>query len=186
MAEGAVILPMQTAGTRHFIERTYREGGAFQWVRETCTSTPRKPTRRACMFGVESAGRREPGRLSPADRRQREGHVGDRARRVFQHVRRQRQADRGAHKKFGVGSKTALLPWNTYGMVVVSWVDGDASMISVSEPRSTGEYGLGWKRNKDPETGKIALDEVYEPYYDEEHGCDSANIKPAGSVTTGR
>src|SRR5438105_15819580 len=29
------ILPMKTAGTQHLIERTYREGGTFQWVRET-------------------------------------------------------------------------------------------------------------------------------------------------------
>ncbi len=35
MANGPVrILPMKTAGTQHFIERTYREGGAFQWSRE--------------------------------------------------------------------------------------------------------------------------------------------------------
>jgi hypothetical protein len=26
---------MKTAGTQHLIERTYREGGTFQWVRET-------------------------------------------------------------------------------------------------------------------------------------------------------
>ena len=26
---------MKTAGTEHFIDRTYREGGTFQWVRET-------------------------------------------------------------------------------------------------------------------------------------------------------
>ena len=26
---------MKTSGTEHFIERTYREGGTFQWVRET-------------------------------------------------------------------------------------------------------------------------------------------------------
>ena len=30
----ARILPMKTAGTKHFIDRTYREGGTFQWVTE--------------------------------------------------------------------------------------------------------------------------------------------------------
>jgi len=28
-------MPMKTAGTQHFIERTYRESGTFQWARET-------------------------------------------------------------------------------------------------------------------------------------------------------
>ena len=28
----ARILPMRTTGTEHFIDRTYREGGTFQWV----------------------------------------------------------------------------------------------------------------------------------------------------------
>lgn len=30
-----LLQPMQTAGTHHFIERTYRESGIFQWVRES-------------------------------------------------------------------------------------------------------------------------------------------------------
>ena len=32
------ILPMKTAGTQHFIDRTYRESGTFQWVRELYTN----------------------------------------------------------------------------------------------------------------------------------------------------
>ena len=28
-------LGMKTEGTHHFVDRTYREGGSFQWVRET-------------------------------------------------------------------------------------------------------------------------------------------------------
>ena len=46
------ILPMKTAGTEHFIERTYREGGAFQWVRETAMNAVEADAFRI-EFGVE-------------------------------------------------------------------------------------------------------------------------------------
>lgn len=49
---------------------------------------------------------------------------------------------RGVHENFGVGAKTSLLPSTRYGMVVISWVDGEPSMIWVRQDESTGEYGL--------------------------------------------
>ena len=51
-------------------------------------------------------------------------------------------------------------------------------MIWVRQDPESGEYGLRLEEVEDPETGQITLDEVYEPYYDEEHGCDWATIKP--------
>ena len=54
-ASGSVrILPMKTAGTEHFIDRTYREGGTFQWVRETFVNAIEAgATRLGCSSSVQ-------------------------------------------------------------------------------------------------------------------------------------
>lgn len=63
-------------------------------------------------------------------------------------------------------------------MVVVSWVDGDASMIWVEQNQQTGEYGLRVELVED-ESGNEAWEPVYGPYDDtEELGCDWSRIKP--------
>ena len=84
----------------------------------------------------------------------------------------------GLHENFGVGAKTSLLPWNRHGMVVISWVDGEPSMIWVQQDPETGEYGLRLEQAEDPDTGEFSSDEVYGPYSDEEHGCDWEAVKP--------
>ena len=54
MSSGSVqILPMKTAGTEHFIDRTYREGGTFQWVRETPHQRHRGGATRLIEYGIE-------------------------------------------------------------------------------------------------------------------------------------
>lgn len=78
----------------------------------------------------------------------------------------------GLHDNFGVGAKTSLLPWNRAGIVVVSWVDNEPSMIWVQQDAETGEYGLRLFEAVDPDTGDIGLDEVVAPFDDEDVGCD--------------
>ncbi len=84
----------------------------------------------------------------------------------------------GIHENFGVGAKTSLLPWNTYGVVVVSWVDGSPAMIWIYQNPNTEEYGLKVERAEDPGTGEATMEAVYAPYSDDEHGCDWESIKP--------
>src|SRR5262245_60077848 len=48
----ARIQPMQTAGTHHFIERTYRESSQFQWVREALVNAIEAGANRV-EFGIE-------------------------------------------------------------------------------------------------------------------------------------
>ena len=84
----------------------------------------------------------------------------------------------GVHENFGVGAKTSLLPWNTYGVVVISWVGGQASMIRLRKDPASGQYGLVLVKATNPDTGVESEPQVYTPYYDEEHGCDWAKVKP--------
>ena len=48
----ARMLPMETAGTEHFIDRTYREGGTFECVRATHVNAIAEPEPLAGLFGA--------------------------------------------------------------------------------------------------------------------------------------
>lgn len=178
MATSAVqrILPMKTAGTHHLIERTYREGGLFQWVRETFINAIEAGATRV-EYGIEWQAVENLGvyrRLIVDD-----GCGMDPTEIVefFNTFGGGGKPIGGMHENFGVGAKTALLTWNTYGIVVVSWQDGDPSMIWLQRDPTTGEYGLKLEE-VEADDGEITLDEVYEPYADDDHGCHWAMTKP--------
>lgn len=170
------ILPMTTAGTQHLIERTYREGGTFQWVRETYINTSEAGATRT-EYGVEWQAVENLGVYRRVIADNGSGMTASQLTEFFNTFGGGGKPIGGIHENFGVGAKTALLPWNRYGMVVISWVDGDASMIWVMCDPVTGEYGLKIEEVYDGD-GEMTLDEVYEPYDDEEHGCDWATVKP--------
>jgi hypothetical protein len=48
----------------------------------------------------------------------------------------------GLHDNFGVGAKIAALPWNPEGVVVISYTDGQGSMIQIEHDPETFEYHL--------------------------------------------
>ncbi len=178
MSSGSVqILPMKTAGTQHFIERTYREGGAFQWVRELYVNAIEAKARRI-EFGVEWQAVENLGvyrRLIADDGR---GMSAEELVGFFNTFGGGGKPIGGVHENFGVGAKTSLLPWNRYGIVVVSWVDGDPSMIWLQHDETTGEYGLRVVDAEDLSTGDTSREVVYTPYDDPDHGCNWAAIKP--------
>jgi hypothetical protein len=168
---------MKTAGTQHFIERTYRESGTFQWVRETFKNAEEAGATRV-EFGIEWQAVENKGvfRRTIADNGK--GMTAQQLVAFFNTFGGGGKPIGGAHENFGVGSKTSLLPWNKAGMVVVSWVDGDPSMIWVEQDQQSGEYGLRIELVED-ENGNDAWEPVYAPYeHIEELGCDWSLIKP--------
>jgi hypothetical protein len=170
-------LPMETAGTQHLVNRTYRESGPYQWARETYINAREAGATRV-EFGIEWQAVANKGvyRRLIADK----GSGMDPAQLVefFNTYGGGGKPIGGMHENFGVGAKTSLLPWNTYGVIVVSWVDGDPSMIWIYQNSETKEYGLKVERAEDPETGEATMEAVYAPYDDEEHGCHWESIKP--------
>jgi hypothetical protein len=172
----ARILPMQTAGTQHLIERTYRESGQYQWVREIFVNAIEAEATRI-EFGIEWQAVES---LNVYRRTISDNGCGMTAAQLVEFFNTFGGGGKpigGAHENFGVGSKTSLLPWNPYGLVVVSWVDGDASMIWVTRDPETGEYGLKVEPCSGA-NGETTLEAVYDPYDDPEHGCDWSAIKP--------
>lgn len=168
---------MKTSGTEHFIERTYREGGTYQWVRETLVNAIEADATRI-EYGIEWQGveNRSVYRRVIADNGQ--GMTGAQLVEFFNTFGGGGKPIGGLHENFGVGAKTSLLPWNRHGLVVISWVDGEPSMIWVQYDAETGEYGLRLEQTEDSETGLFSLDEVYRPYADDEHGCNWEAVKP--------
>jgi hypothetical protein len=170
-------LPMETAGTQHLVDRTYRESGPFQWARETYINAREAGATRV-EFGIEWQAVANQGvyRRMIADNGS--GMDAEQLVEFFNTYGGGGKPIGGVHENFGVGAKTSLLPWNKYGIVVVSWVDGDASMIWIYQNPETGEYGLKVERAADPDSGEVSLEAVYDPYDDEDHGCDWESIKP--------
>ena len=175
-AHSAQILPMRTAGTQNFIERTYREGSQFQWVRETVVNA-QEANATHIEFGIEWQAVENLGVYRRMISDNGCGMTSEQLVEFFNTFGGGGKPIGGAHENFGVGSKTSLLPWNTYGMVVISWVNGDASMIWVTLDKDSGEYGLKLERCL-AESGDTTLECVYDPYDDPEHGCDWAAVKP--------
>jgi hypothetical protein len=170
-------LPMKAAGTQHLIERTYRESGTFQWVRETWKNAEEAGATKL-EYGIEWQAVESLGVYRRVIADNGRGMRADELQAFFNTFGGGGKPIGGAHENFGVGSKTSLLPWNKFGLVVISWVDGDASMIWMFRDPNTGEYGLKVVEAEDPETHETSLESVYTPYDDPESGCDWSLVKP--------
>ncbi|MEK6328318.1 MAG: hypothetical protein AABM66_12470 [Actinomycetota bacterium] len=169
------ILPMTTTGTQHLIERTYREGGDFQWVRETYKNSEEAGATRI-EFGIEWQAVENLGVYRRVIADNGSGMTAEELVEFFNTFGGGGKPIGGVHENFGVGAKTSLLPWNRAGMVVISVKDGDPAMIWVEHDPESGEYGLRLQE-VDDEEGQ-SLDEVYEPYNDDDYGCNWAAALP--------
>jgi hypothetical protein len=170
-------LPMRTSGTQHLIERTYRESGNFQWAREVLINAMEAGAKRV-DFGIEWQAVERKGIYRRVIADDGQGMTAEQLVEFFNVFGGGGKPIGGAHENFGVGSKTSLLPWNRHGMVVVSWVKGEPSMIWVRQDKDTGEYGLRLFRAKaanDEET----LEAVVMPFQDSQSGCDWGQVKPS-------
>lgn len=175
-ADAVRILPMQTTGTQNFIERTYREGGTFQWVRETLQNALEAHATRV-DFGIEWQAVENLGVYRRVIADDGDGMTATQLQEFFNTFGGGGKPIGGVHENFGVGAKTTLLPWNRFGVVVISWVHGDASMIRMQRNPETGEYGLRLEEATD-ENWEVSLEGVYEPWEDIESGCDWSALKP--------
>jgi hypothetical protein len=180
----ARILPMKTAGTQHLIERVYRESGEFQWVRESLINAFEAGATRV-EYGIEWQAVENLGIYRRVIADNGPGMTAEQLVEFFNTFGGGGKPIGDEHANFGVGAKTSLLPWNKYGLVVLSWIDGDASMIWVQQDPNTGEYGLRLVQAVDPDTEMETLDEVYQPYDDPRHGCDWSQVKPSWVDTHG-
>lgn len=176
-ANTKMIDPIKATGTQHQIERTYRESGTFQWARETFKNADESGATRI-EFGIEWQGVESKGVYRRTISDNGRGMSAAELVEFFNTFGGGGKPIGGVHENFGVGSKTSLLPWNRSGVVVISWQDGEASMIWLMKDPVSGEYGLRVIECVSPETGETSLEVVYSPFADTELGVDWSSIKP--------
>lgn len=171
------VTPMRATGIHHQVDRVYRESGAHQWVRETYINVTEAEGGR-CEFGIEWQAVENYGvyRRTIAD--DGSGMVPEELRGFFNTWGGGGKPIGGVHENFGIGAKSSLLPWNQYGIVIVSWVDNDPTMIWLMADPNTGEYGLRKFYVQDDE-GNAFVDDKTTPFDDATHGCDWGSIKPS-------
>jgi hypothetical protein len=168
---------MRATGIHHQVDRVYRESGGHQGVGEANINVQQAAGSR-CEFGIEWQAVEDRGVFRRTIADDGCGMVPDELRGFFNTWGGGGKPIGGVHENFGIGAKSSLLPWNQYGIVVVSWVDDDPAMIWLMADPTTGEYGLKQFLVVDDEGNRL-VEDVVMPFNDVDHGCDWAAIKPS-------
>ena len=173
------IQPMRTEGTANFVNRAYRESGVSQWVRETAKNAEEAGATQL-LFGVEWQAVESLGVYRRLIADNGKGMSGSELEAFFNVFGGGGKPIGGEHQNFGIGAKSSLLPWNKYGLIVISWVEGDPepSMIWIKHDSVTGEYGLK-EFDAENEEGEIEKALIVNPEGYEEDGCDWGAVKPS-------
>jgi Histidine kinase-, DNA gyrase B-, and HSP90-like ATPase len=128
--------PKETA-----IERDYRGTAAFQWAREFWKNSEEAGAERIHFAihwpSVEAAGIYRRAIIDDGH-----GMDEDELLAYFRTYGASGKHVGGAHDNYGIGSKTASLPWNRKGVVIMSVKDGDAAMIQIVYDPERRAYGL--------------------------------------------
>ena len=168
--------PMTSTNVGVQLDRTYHASGQFQWARETLVNAKEAGATRV-EFGIEwqAVERKGVYRRMIADNGK--GMTPDELEKFFNEYGGGGKTIGPLLENFGVGAKTSLLPWNRYGVVVISWVGGEPSMIWIEHDPETNEYGLKLEEVELGD-GSIGYEAVVNPYDDPDHGVDWEKIKP--------
>jgi hypothetical protein len=164
---------MKSGKLEPFIHRTYGEGGAFQWVRETIVNAAEAGATKV-RFEIEPQGFKADGikRLMISDDGC--GMTPDEMRGYLNTFGAGSKTIEGAHDNYGFGAKTSLLPWNHMGVVIVSRRDGIDAMVWLHRDPESHEYGLKILRSGEDQ----ALESVFEPFPDPKLHIDWSQVLP--------
>jgi len=165
-----------TDATPHLIRQAYDAGGPYQWAREGWRNSDESGANRI-VFDVERQAAERRGVLrrtiiddgagmAPDDMKDFLTTFGGGGKPI------------GVDSNFGQGFKSAVLPWNPYGVVVISYTDQhpDGSMLWIERDQQ-GNYRLREWAIED-EDGDVVMADVIAPFDDEEHDCDWLRIRP--------
>jgi len=171
------LIGLSVRGIKNIVNRFYRETGAFQWLRElTKNSIEAEATKIYVGIEWQAVESKDIYRRYVADNGN--GMSSKELLNFFSTIGEGGKPVGGEHENFAMGSKVSLLPWNKHGLVVISYKDGNPSMIWMKADPEDGEYGLRRINATNPETGISSESAVYEPFFDKESGCDWREIAP--------
>ncbi|WP_147433015.1 hypothetical protein [Catellatospora citrea] len=170
-----------TDATAHLIRQAYDAGGPYQWAREGWRNSEESGATRI-VFDVERQAAERLGVLrrviidngagmEPDDMKDFLTTFGGGGKPI------------GVDSNFGQGFKSSVLPWNSYGVVVISYTPStpEGSMLWI-ERDAEGNYRLReW--DIEDELGDVMRYDLVAPGPDPEHGCDWSRIRPDWLVT---
>lgn len=163
--------PMVLVNSRAAVDRIYAETGAFQWAREAALNSIEAGATRV-HFGLDWNGVEATGTYRRFIADDGCGMTADELVTFFLELGGSSKQVGGAHENYGIGAKVSLLPWNTAGLVVVSWKDGEANAIWAWADPTNANFGL---RNVEFEDETV---EVWPATDDPDLGFDLEALKP--------
>ena len=135
------ISPMASGPVSPTLRRAYREGKPFQWVREARVNSDEAGATK-CVFDVDMASYEKLGVLRLQIEDNGKGIDPDDVAKFLNTFGGGGKPIGDEHDNFGVGFKSAALPWNCDGIVIRSLVDGEINISLLVLDPDTGEVGL--------------------------------------------
>jgi len=128
-------------GASHFVNRMFEACGNYQWAREFLKNSIEAGATKV-EFGIEWQAVEKYGvyRRIVADNGT--GMTREELLSFFSTLGEGAKRIGGVHDNFGVGAKIASLPWNSEGVVVISYKDARPSMIHIQLDDDGAEYEL--------------------------------------------
>lgn len=160
---------MTAADPTPAVNRAYQQGQVFGWVRETYVNAVQAGATQV-LFTTEWTAATEIGVHRRVIFDDGSGMSADELPTFFNSWGGSAQSVGGLNENYGYGSKVSLLPWNTYGVVVLSRRDGATSMIWLHRG-ADGTYGIRPLEDVDDEgvsrfVKVLALSEYTDGYTD--------------------
>lgn len=128
-------------GASHFVARMFEACGNYQWAREFLKNSLEARATKV-EFGIEWQAVEKNGAYRRIVSDNGSGMTRDELLRFFSTLGDGAKRIGGIHDNFGVGAKIAALPWNPQGVVVISYKDGQPSMIQIELDPDSAEYEL--------------------------------------------
>ncbi|MCF3122516.1 hypothetical protein IPZ68_22830 [Streptomyces arenae] len=172
---------MPTEATHQLIRQAYEAGGPYQWAREAWRNSEESHAS-IIQFGIEEQAASQADIFRRTIMDNGEG-MSPEDLKLFLTTFGGGGKPIGVDQNFGQGFKSAVLPWNPYGVVVISYtkVEPDGAMLWIQRDEK-GNYALKeWPVMDD--AGDALFTDVVRPFEDHDHGCDWGKIRPSWMTT---
>ncbi|WP_369022906.1 hypothetical protein [Nocardia cyriacigeorgica] len=167
-----------TEATTHLIRQAYEAGGPYQWAREAWKNSEESGAS-IIHFGIEEQAAELGGVLRRTIMDNGSGMKPDDLR-TFLTTFGGGGKPIGVDGNFGQGFKSSVLPWNPYGVVVISYTEDapDGAMLWIHRDPN-GNYVLKEWEIADEHGEFGGLQDVVVPFWDQDHNCDWSAIRPS-------
>ncbi|MFE4538051.1 hypothetical protein ACFRKB_23730 [Streptomyces scopuliridis] len=166
----------------NLIRQAYEVGGRYQWAREAWRNSEESGAS-TIHFGIEEQAAASTGVLRRTIMDNGSGMAPDDLL-VFLSSFGGGGKPIGVDGNFGQGFKSSVLPWNPYGVVVISYTDAEPDGYMVWIRREGDSYTFReWDVYDEEDGSYLGRQDVVPPYEDEDHGCHWGRVKPDWMTT---